>query len=72
MIPEQLCRQLCYLFQEMNEETDGDVNVKEFFEGMSRRLQIIKHLERVERDNFRAYERELNDPDPDKRKKTRS
>lgn len=43
------------MFKEMNEKTEGNVKVKEFFEGMSRKIQIIKYQERVERDNFLAY-----------------
>lgn len=55
IIQEQLCRLLRYMFKEMNEKTEGNVKVKEFFEGMSRKIQIIKYQERVERDNFLAY-----------------
>ena len=68
IIQEQLCRQLQYVFEVMNDDTEGNVPVREFFEGMASKLQIIKYQERVERENLIAYQKELNDPKPGPKK----
>lgn len=55
----------------MNGETEGNVPVKEFFERMASKIQILKYQERIERDNYYAYQKELNDPKPDPKKPKR-
>ena len=62
IIQERLVRQLKYVFEVMNDETEGNMSVKEFFDGMASKLHILRHQERVERDNYIATQKELNDP----------
>ena len=71
IIQERLRRQLQYVLEVMNDDTEGNVSVKEFLEGMVSKLHILKYQERVERDNYIGYQKELNDPKPDPRKPVR-